>query len=934
MLVAVLAVAKAGAAYLPLDLNSPSSRLASIIEDARPTSLLTTRNVSVPTGSARRVCLDDRATWEAIERQSATNPTDSQRTTALLPSHAAYIVYTSGSTGQPKGVVVSHVGIPSLVGAQVERFNITSTSRVLQFANLTFDASFAEIAVTLAAGATLVLIEEQARSGLALSSRLRLDQITHVTLPPVVLPTLEDPDNIPLETLIVAGESCSGALIDRWSRGRRVINAYGPTETTVCATMSKALSGSAPPPIGRPIWNTRVYVLDEALEPVPVGVTGEVYLAGRGLARGYLRRAGQTAERFVADPYGASGTRMYRTGDRGRWRPDGQLDFLGRVDGQVKLRGHRVEVEEVAAVLRHEGGVQDAVVVMHGEGEAAQLVGYVVGDPAAAAATAARQDAYVDDWARLYDATYAETPGSDFNLAGWVSSETGMAIPAVEMRAWVDATVARLTALGARDVLEVGCGTGLLLTRVAPSCRSYVGVDVSAAVVAQVAALVHARPALQHVTVRVGRADALPEVGDASVDLVVLNSVVQYFPDVSYLLAAVQEAVRVTRPGGHIFIGDVRSRPLLEAFHGWVQLAHAAPGTAAATVWQRTQQAVAQERELVVDPALFTELGRRWPGVGRVWRTLKAGAYVNELSRFRYDVVLERGENQELAAPLQWVSWDAAGRWRGAVEAQLAATPGAAVGVRGVRDRRVAGPVAAVRALATAGPNLDVAAVRAAAAAESGEDPDAVWKWATARGLSVAWEGSGDDGVDDMVVAPQWRPVRAGPWSAAAYQAYGTRPAARAAASAWGRTLQAGLRQRLPAYMVPSAVVVLEAWPLTPNGKIDRGALLPPPRTDAPVGRAPRTATETQLCALFAEVLGVAHVGLDDDFFALGGHSLLAMRLISRVRVQLDIELQVRDIFAASTPGALSAIVSLISESQQPAGGDVSLAPDLEENYL
>jgi pristinamycin I synthase 3 and 4 len=631
-----------------------------------------------------------------------------------------------------------------------------------------------------------------------------------------------------------------------------------------------------------------------------------VYLAGRGLARGYLRRAGQTAERFVADPYGASGTRMYRTGDRGRWRPDGQLDFLGRVDGQVKLRGHRVEVEEVAAVLRHEGGVQDAVVVMHGEGEAAQLVGYVVGDPAAAAATAARQDAYVDDWARLYDATYAETPGSDFNLAGWVSSETGMAIPAVEMRAWVDATVARLTALGARDVLEVGCGTGLLLTRVAPSCRSYVGVDVSAAVVAQVAALVHARPALQHVTVRVGRADALPEVGDASVDLVVLNSVVQYFPDVSYLLAAVQEAVRVTRPGGHIFIGDVRSRPLLEAFHGWVQLAHAAPGTAAATVWQRTQQAVAQERELVVDPALFTELGRRWPGVGRVWRTLKAGAYVNELSRFRYDVVLERGENQELAAPLQWVSWDAAGRWRGAVEAQLAATPGAAVGVRGVRDRRVAGPVAAVRALATAGPNLDVAAVRAAAAAESGEDPDAVWKWATARGLSVAWEGSGDDGVDDMVVAPQWRPVRAGPWSAAAYQAYGTRPAARAAASAWGRTLQAGLRQRLPAYMVPSAVVVLEAWPLTPNGKIDRGALLPPPRTDAPVGRAPRTATETQLCALFAEVLGVAHVGLDDDFFALGGHSLLAMRLVSRVRAVVGAEFAVRTIFECPTVAKLA----------------------------
>ncbi|HEY9416376.1 MAG TPA: amino acid adenylation domain-containing protein, partial [Pseudonocardia sp.] len=378
--VALLAVLKAGAAYLPVDPEYPAERIAFMLDDARPAMLLTSGDVAgrLP-ATGVRLLLDDPGTVAEVGRRPAAGPA-----VAADLSNAAYLIYTSGSTGRPKGVLVSHAGVASLVATQLDRLDVGPGSRVLQFASLSFDAAFWELCMALLTGAALVVARaERLLPGEPLAELARQYGVTHATVPPVALATTAaDADVLPDATLVVAGEACSAELILRWSPGRRVINAYGPTESTVCATLTAPLAGAGTPPIGRPVVNSQVYVLDAGLRPVPVGVAGELYIAGAGLARGYHNRTGLTATRFIADPFGGPGGRMYRSGDLARWRADGQLDFLGRADEQVKIRGFRIEPGEVEAALASHPAV-DRVTVIAREDQPGlkRLVAYIISEP-------------------------------------------------------------------------------------------------------------------------------------------------------------------------------------------------------------------------------------------------------------------------------------------------------------------------------------------------------------------------------------------------------------------------------------------------------------------------------------------------------------------------------------------------------------------------
>ncbi|HEU4556219.1 MAG TPA: amino acid adenylation domain-containing protein, partial [Longimicrobium sp.] len=384
MVAAVLAVLKAGGAYVPLDSAYPHDRLAYMLADSAPAVVLTQGAVAESLagvldglgGGVPVLELDAAAPAWASQRE--TNPARG----GLAPEHPAYVIYTSGSTGRPKGVLVPHRGVCNVAVAQQRAFGVGPDGRVLQFASLSFDAAASELFMALVSGAALcVAPREELLPGPGLLALLRRHAVTMVTLPPSALAALPVEDLPALRTLTVAGEALPAELAARWGARHRLLNLYGPTEATIWSTGAECTDPARKPDIGGPIANVRAYVLDAGAEPLPVGVPGELYVGGAGVARGYLGRPGLTAERFVPDPFGREpGARLYRTGDVCRWLPKGRLEFLGRTDHQVKVRGFRIELGEVEARLREHPDVREAVVLAREDvpGER-RLVAYWVG---------------------------------------------------------------------------------------------------------------------------------------------------------------------------------------------------------------------------------------------------------------------------------------------------------------------------------------------------------------------------------------------------------------------------------------------------------------------------------------------------------------------------------------------------------------------------
>lgn len=373
MTVALFGVIKAGAVYVPMDASYPRERLAYMFDDIDPAAVVTT-GAELPVARELPVLrLDDPATLASAPE---TDPAEARA--ALTDDALAYVIYTSGTTGRPKGVGVTHRGVPDLIALQEEVVGVTEHDRYLHFASTSFDVAFWQTMVPLLSGGTSVIAPEEVRvPGDELLDYITEHRVTGVNLLPSFLAAMPDDRTVDPDVFFVVGaERLDPELARRWGQGRRALfNAYGPTEVTINSTTWRYdPEDTGPLPIGRPDPDVRAYVLDGGLQPVGVGVTGELYLGGPSLARGYLGRPGLTASTFVADPFGPPGERIYRTGDLVRWRPDGQLVFLGRADHQVKIRGFRVELGEIETTLTGHPDVRACAVIMR-EG---RLVGYVI----------------------------------------------------------------------------------------------------------------------------------------------------------------------------------------------------------------------------------------------------------------------------------------------------------------------------------------------------------------------------------------------------------------------------------------------------------------------------------------------------------------------------------------------------------------------------
>nr|WP_084271280.1 non-ribosomal peptide synthetase [Mycobacterium avium] len=919
LVVAWWAVTKAGGVYAPVNLDHPVERIASVLDTVDAVCVLTCGTDEVAGAGPRPILRIDGLDLSG----DSTEPiTDADRRSPLRADDTAYLIFTSGSTGVPKGVAVSHTGLLGWAAAQRELFGLGADARVLMVASPTFDASVGELLLAAGSGAALIVAPPQVYAGEALTALLHNQRVGTAILTPTVISTLDHGRLDGLHTLVAVGEACLPELVDGWAPGRQMFNGYGPSETTIWVTCARLTAGQ-PVRIGAPIPGVCARVLDGWLKPVPVGVVGELYLSGPALGHGYLGRVDLTAERFVANPFGGPGERMYRTGDLVRWTPEGTLDYLGRADNQIKLRGQRIELGEIENTLLGCPQVTQAAVTVQDSAAGSQLVAYVTLDHGPSDADVRHDTDDADDvaqWQHLYDDLYgadlAATFGEDFR--GWNSSYTGEPIPLQEMAEWRSATVDRIMSLRPRRVLEIGAGSGLLLSQIAPRCDRYVATDFSAVAIDNLARSMEQlqlpwRDRVEVLTQPAHVTDGLPP---GRFDTIVINSVVQYFPNAGYLADVIDNALELLAPGGSLFIGDVRNHALQGAFQTGIALARGG-GADAAEIRQRVRHAMLGETELLLAPEFFTNWADSRPAAAGLDIQLKRGLSDNELNRYRYDVVIHKAPApvRSVAAAPTW-SWtdctDCAG-----LRDQLAARRPAVVRVTDIPQAGVIDDVRVEAALAAGLPVADaLAAAGSDTAAAVAEELHRVGE-ATGYRVAVTW--GAQPGILSAVFV-QDGDQAAEPLTDLYLPPAGARQRTRHANDPRANTKIAQVRERLnawlPEYMVPTHIVALDEFPMTTSGKLDRKALPAPDYQDADRYRAPSTAVEEILVGIYGQVLGLERVGVDDSFFDLGGDSLSAMRLIAAVNASLNTDLGVRTVFEAPTAAELALRVG--SEADRP----------------
>ncbi|GAA5086085.1 hypothetical protein GCM10023319_32690 [Nocardia iowensis] len=869
LVVVLLAVLKTGAAYVPIDPNFPAGRIRQMIADADPKLIITPATMPENLSAWASRCLSvDEARGDGAAASTDNLEID------VPADDLAYVIYTSGSTGSPKGVEISHGALGNFLSSMRHRPGCDETDRLLAVTTISFDIAVLELFLPLLCGATTVIAQahETVDAG-ALLGLLKRHRITMMQGTPATWQLLLDSGwggEPRLAKILCGGEALPRRLADRLlACGDSVWNMYGPTETTVWSSVWRVREGDQVV-IGSPIANTQLYVLGSDLSPVPLGFPGELYIGGAGVARGYHKDPEHTRSRFLDNPFQA-GT-LYRTGDLARFLAPGQLSVLGRDDGQVKLRGYRIELGDIESAITDHQDVSRAVVVGRNE----QLVAYCMRDSAEPADKL--DSAALAEWAGAWDRAYeTEADDATFNLAGWHNSYDGLPFANSEMRDWQMSSVRRILSYSPERVFEIGSGSGLMLFGIAPHCGAYHAVDASKRAVQITRGHLASLP---HVICEHRPAHALPEVVEGAFDTVIVNSVAQYFPSIDYLTSVLEWATKAVDKG-RVFLGDLRDLSLLEIFHADVIHFRTDGRISPAELAERAAHAMRSERELVISPEFFADLPSLFPRITRVDVTLRDGRYVNEMTRYRFDVTLHIGDQSNTDTPVAERNWLADKLEVAALRDQLDAVDDTALRLNDIpngRLREVHGRVAAALDAATEAPTSWV-------------DPQDLAGLAADAGLEMALlpNRSGDKWRMDALF---WRPGAnpdlslrpAAPMDRTALAGYANVPViGEPAKPALARVLRPWLAERLPAYMVPAFFVELDELPLTPNGKIDRKAL-PDPVAGIEVTAKPATELERDILTVWSAVLGHDRIGINENFFEIGGDSLRA------VRVQTELE--------------------------------------------
>ncbi|NET61734.1 MAG: AMP-binding protein, partial [Symploca sp. SIO2E6] len=730
---------------------------------------------------------------------------------------------------------------------------------------------------------------------------------------------------------------------------------------TTSGLVASGKGSSLSPPIGKPISNTQVYILDSNLQLVPIGVAGELHISGDGLAIGYHNHPELTAAKFIPNPFKrrqkAEGRRqkvflsneenfppqlpmlaqeaidsdeqskLYKTGDLARYLPDGNIEFLGRIDHQVKIRGYRIETGEIEITLNQHPTVKETVVVAREDNPAnKRLVAYIVPETEATSSNSELSDIQVSSWQQIYNqqiySELSEVQDPFFNIRGWLSNYDNQPIPEAQMRLWAKDIVSQVLAHQPQRVWEIGCGTGMLLFQIAPQVQAYYGTDISRASVEYVQQLLLQQPEkYAHVSLEQKRAEDRTQIAENSFDVVILNSIIQHFPSIEYLSQVIENSILAVKPGGMIFLGDIRSLPLMKAFHTTVQLHKATPTLSVQQLRQNIDREILEETELLLSPELFVALKEQYPEISQVQIRLQRGSELNELNKYRYTVLLHIQAKPKtiISPPVE----QGAGMSYEDISTYLQQKQPESICLSGLANSRVGNDLLAVELLSQPEPQLNVQQLRQKIQEQPvpGIDPEKLYQLSTSMGysLELCWSAQGGVGSMDAVFVRRelaaegmvLTPLTQKSVVERNWHRYVTNPLVSQVAKQLIPQWREYLEEQLPEYMMPSGYVVLSQLPLTANGKIDRKALPAPDRASSLSTEfvAPQTKTQKALAEIWAQVLGIEQVGLNDNFFELGGQSLIATQVMSRIRQTFGIDLPLSILFENSTIAKLAAIV-------------------------
>ncbi|HLO47640.1 MAG TPA: amino acid adenylation domain-containing protein [Kamptonema sp.] len=939
MLIGLLGVLKAGGAYVPLDPSYPPDRIALMLEDSQ-LSVLITQEELLETLTKKpniTVCLD--RDWGTISQFSNQNIMG-----VVSSENLAYTIYTSGSTGKPKGVQILHRAVVNLLLSMQQEPGITSEDVVLGLTTFSFDLSVPDLFLPLIVGATQVIVSREVASDAnQLAKAIAESGATFIQATPATWRMLlaigwqGKPDL----KIICGGEAMTRALANQLlERCASLWNMYGPTETTVWSIISKVEPGDNVISIGKPILNTQTYLFkyprdrNDIIEPVVDGSEGELYIGGMGLARGYLNRPELNEEKFVNAPgKNKSAIRVYKTGDLVRYLTDGTIEFIGRVDDQVKIRGFRIELGDIESALSQHPAVREVAVTTKDDpsGHKRIFAYFTSKDPSSEIQPSVKEtyDREVSQWQTIWNTAYSDSSNNvsdpTLNTSGYVNSYTGSLIPLNEISDWVNHTVERILSLHPQRVLEIGCGTGMLLFRIAPQCSHYLGIDVSDYAISYLQQqLLESKEDWNHVTLEQRAAHDIQQFENQSFDTIVINSVIQYFPNFKYLLDVLNKAVKLVKPGGHIFIGDLRSLQFLKAFHASVQLSQAVDTLSTAKLRHKITQKIAQEQELLIDPDFFKALKYQIPQISHADILLKRGRHENELVKFRFDAILYVQKEINLIDKLPSIGWQSPDVTFSGVRNLLLNPELEGVKIAGVPNVRVINDLQAFYAIENHRNLTSVKELRQFLEKTNtieNINPEDFYSFAqdfSDHIINITWSES-DSNYYDVIFLRKKEPIsvlnQVETIESPDSSCWANTPFRIDERTNLGSQLRAFLQEKLPEYMIPSLFVLLETIPLTPNGKIDRRAL-PEPEKIRPdlqeIYVEPYTALEKQLATIWSELLGIEQIGIYDSFFELGGHSLLSVHLLARIQETLDINIPLFYLFKDPTiAGIIKAIDTL-----------------------